>query len=95
MYFSKRVSPALGRDVNSLFGLESVSLKGAEVYVNDTKGVGFSYGNEPQSKWPLGKLVLDKLKEDKSDVNLGLLFIYFLILKLVILFLLSRIFMLV
>ena len=71
MYFSKRVSPALGRDVNSLFGLESVSLKGAEVYVNDTKGVGFSYGNEPQSKWALGKLVLDKLKEEKSDVSLG------------------------
>ena len=93
MYFSKRVSPALGRDVNSLFGLESVSLKGAEVYVNDTKGVGFSYGNEPQSKWPLGKLVLDKLKEDKSDVNLGLN-LFFLILKLFILFLLSRIFML-
>ena len=93
MYFSKRVSPALGRDVNSLFGLESVSLKGAEVYVNDTKGVGFSYENEPQSKWPLGKLVLDKLKEDKSDVNLGLN-LFFLILKLFILFLLSRIFML-
>jgi len=72
MYFSKRINSAIGQDINSLFGLENVSLKGAEIFVNDSKGIGFSYGLEPQVKWPLGKLILDKLKQDKRDVSFSL-----------------------
>jgi hypothetical protein len=58
--------------MSRLFGLDNVSLRRAEIYVNKSKGINCSYSFEDQPKWPLGKYVLDQLKDDKDDVHLNL-----------------------
>jgi hypothetical protein len=55
--------------MSRLFGLDNVSLRRAEIYVNKSKGINCSYSFADQPKWALGKFVLEQLKDDKDDVN--------------------------
>ena len=49
--------------MSSLFGMESISLRRAEIYVNKSKGVNCTYGfNSRANKWLLGSFILNNLK---------------------------------
>jgi hypothetical protein len=69
IYFSKIINPLVGTNMTSLFGMESVSLRRTEIYVNKTRGIECTYNLEGSKKWPLGKFILDHLKRNHEEVK--------------------------
>ena len=63
-YFSKRINSIIGTNMSRLFGLDYVSLRRAEIYVNRSKGVNCTFDFKDSVEWPLGKLVLNNLKSN-------------------------------
>ena len=53
--------------MSSLFGIENVSLRRAEIYVNKHKGINCSYEVNKNNKWMLGNYIMDHFK---NDVNI-------------------------
>lgn len=68
-YFSKRVNTVIGLNMSSLFGLNGVSLRRAEIYVNKSRGINCSFNLDGTNKWPLGRFILDLLKDNQENVN--------------------------
>ena len=65
VFFSKRINPLIGANMSSLFGMENVSLRRAEIYVNKNRGINCSFDpNNKQYKWPLGSFILNNLKSN-------------------------------
>ena len=70
-YFSRRINPLIGLNMSSLFGLENVSLRRAEIYINKSRGINCSFGlSGKTSKWPLGSFILNNLKANMVINNL-------------------------
>ena len=65
-YFSKRINSVIGTNMSKLFGMENVSLRRAEIYVNKSKGINCTYDFKESVEWPLGKHVLNHLKSDRE-----------------------------
>lgn len=63
LLFCEQMNQVVGIDMNRLFGLEGVSLKKSEIYVNSKKGI--SCNNEHSTNysqiWPLGKFILNNI----------------------------------
>ena len=68
-YFSKRVNTVIGLNMSSLFGLNGVSLRRAEIYVNKSRGINCSFNLDDTNKWPLGRFILDLLKDNQENVR--------------------------
>ena len=67
VFFSRVIGPLLGANTSSsLFGMEAVAVRRGEIYVNRTRGVECAFNLEAARKWPLGKFVLEHLKEDNK-----------------------------
>lgn len=67
-YFSKRVNSMIGLNMSALFGINGVSLRRAEIYVNKSRGINCSYDLKDTKKWPLGRYILDLLKSNEDNV---------------------------
>jgi hypothetical protein len=65
-YFSKKINAVIGTNMSKLFGIDNISLRRAEIYVNKNKGINCSYDFSDKFEWPLGRLVLNQLKNDKE-----------------------------
>jgi hypothetical protein len=63
LLFCEQMNQVVGIETNRLFGLEGVSLKKSEIYVNLRKGISCS--NEHSANyseiWPLGKFILNNI----------------------------------
>ena len=68
MYLNKTINPLLGNNPSYLFGMDNVSIKKGEIYINKKKGFNCSYDVKNIRKWPLGKFILDNLKSKSNDV---------------------------
>ena len=68
-YFSKRINSVIGTNMSKLFGMENVSLRRAEIYVNKSKGINCTYDFKESVEWPLGIQVLNQLKDDREVNN--------------------------
>lgn len=73
-YFHDVITSSIGTNMNMLFGMNDVVLKKNEIHVNKIRGVECSYSMKSTRKWPLGKYILDKLKNnnDKKNIREGL-----------------------
>ena len=60
--------------MSRLFGLENVSLRRAEIYINNSKGINCSFDFTKSYKWPLGKYIMDELKIIRDNVCYAKLF---------------------
>ncbi len=67
VYFNRTINHLIGTNANSLFGMENVTLRKNEIFVNNKKGLECGYKIEHTSKWPLGKFILDRLVKQNSD----------------------------
>lgn len=65
VFFNKHIHQLIGKDMNRLFGLNNVVLKNSEIYVNNTRGLECA-PNSDMAKWPLGKIVIQNLKNVKK-----------------------------
>jgi hypothetical protein len=65
-YFSKRINSVIGTNMSQLFGLENISLRRAEIYVNKSKGINCTYDFKESVEWSLGYQVLNQLKSDRE-----------------------------
>ncbi len=63
LLFCEQVNQIVGTDINRLFGLEGVSLKKSEIYVNFRKGISCNseHSTNYSETWPLGKLILNSI----------------------------------
>lgn len=61
IFFNKQIHQLIGKDPNRLFGLNNVSLKNSEIFINNTKGLSCS-NNLNEDKWPLGRLIIENLR---------------------------------
>ena len=58
LFFCSQLGRVAGKNMESLFGVENVSLRKSEIFVNNKKGL--SCENEHGEEiWPLGRVVLD------------------------------------
>ena len=80
-YFSKRLNAVIGMNMSRLFGLDNVSLRRAEIYINNSKGINCSFDFSKSTKWPLGKYIVDELKIVRDNVEYFLKLLQLLILK--------------
>ncbi len=60
MMFSKQINSIIGDNLSKLFNRDNTSLRRAEIYIDDNKGINCSYGKE-YNVWPLGEIVLKQL----------------------------------
>lgn len=60
LLFTKRIGSILGEDLKKLLGVDNVSLRRGDIYIEDNKGYNCSYDNTT-SPWMLGKRVLRNL----------------------------------
>lgn len=67
VFFNKHIHQLIGKDMNRLFGLNNVILKNSEIYVNNTRGLDCA-PNSDMAKWPLGKIVIQNLKNVKKNL---------------------------
>lgn len=58
----------IGLNMSALFGINGVSLRRAEIYVNKSRGINCSYDLKDTKKWPLGRYILDLLKSNEDNV---------------------------
>ncbi len=63
-----RINSIIGSDMNRLFGMENVSLKKSEIYVNKKKGANCSFRLNSTSKWLLGNFIINQFKNDDTKV---------------------------
>jgi len=61
-YFNKKISSIIGTDMNRLFGMNNVSLRRSEIYINKNKGTKCTFDLNSNEKWLLGSYVLNLLK---------------------------------
>jgi hypothetical protein len=61
LVFSKQINQLIGKDTKKLFGMEGVSLKSNEIYVNDRKGINCSLDNSTLETWPLGDIIKENI----------------------------------
>jgi hypothetical protein len=60
--FSRQINQLIGKDVNKLFGIDGISLRKSDIYINSRRGLNCSLDNSIQESWPLGYLIMDNLK---------------------------------
>jgi hypothetical protein len=63
------MNAVIGLNMSRLFGLDYVSLRRAEIYINNSKGINCSFDFDKMSKWPLGKYIIDELKIVRDNVR--------------------------
>ena len=63
------MNAVIGMNMSRLFGLDYVSLRRAEIYINNSKGINCSFDFDQNSKWPLGKYIIDELKIIRDNVG--------------------------
>ncbi len=73
------MNAVIGMNMSRLFGLDYVSLRRAEIYINNSKGINCSFDFDQKSKWPLGKYIIDELKIIRDNVRQ--LYLVFLIIS--------------
>ena len=67
MLFSKKIGNLIGNNMSRLFGIENVSLRRGEIYVDNKKGLDCTYNYNITTPWLLGKTVLENFAK---NVNL-------------------------
>ena len=60
--FSRQINQLIGKDVNKLFGIDGISLRKSDIYINSRRGLNCSLDNSTQESLPLGYLIMDNLK---------------------------------
>ncbi|CAF0748574.1 unnamed protein product [Brachionus calyciflorus] len=58
--FSNQIHQLVGKDINRLFGIEGVSLRNTEIFVNSKKGINCSFNSNDET-WPLGDLITSNI----------------------------------
>jgi hypothetical protein len=72
LIFSKQINQLIGKDTKKLFGMDGVSLKNTEIYINNKKGMNCSLDNSTIEAWPLGDIVKENIlnvSDAKSTLN--------------------------
>jgi hypothetical protein len=59
--FSRQINQLIGKDLNKLFGIDGISLRKSDIYINSRRGLNCSLDNSTQESWPLGHLIMDNL----------------------------------
>jgi hypothetical protein len=68
----------IGQDYNRLFGMQNVSLRKSEIYVNKSRGISCNYDFSNKNKWPIGSVILEQLKKDSQVVFFFNLIFFFI-----------------
>ena len=63
------MNAVIGLNMSRLFGLDYVSLRRAEIYINNSKGINCSFDFDKMPKWALGKYIIDELKIVRDNVR--------------------------
>ena len=71
-YFVKRINALVGLNMSRLFGMENVSLRRGEIYVNKSKGINCSYEMRNTNRWPMGRLIVEQLRSEYGEAYEGL-----------------------
>jgi len=57
----KQIGHLIGKNKNKLFGINGISLRNSEIFINSTKGINCTFNDSLREVWPLGKTVLRNL----------------------------------